>query len=76
MTYSMYILVPLPSLIALARPGALYVNIKSQIFSCPQTALWVTLSLTDSKTLLKNITIQHSERLVTLETCDESNEET
>ena len=36
----------------------------------------MTLSLTDYKSLLKNTTIQHSERLVTLETCDESDEET
>ena len=52
----------------------------SVVFSCPQTALEVTLSLTNSltnyNTLLKNTTIQHSERLVALETCDESNEET
>ena len=33
-------------------------------------------SLTHSYTLLKNATIQHSERLVTLETCDESDEKT
>ena len=36
----------------------------------------MTLSLTNYKTLLKNTTIQHSETLVTLETCDESDEET
>ena len=36
----------------------------------------LTHSLTDSYTLLKNTTIQHSERLVAIEKCDESNEET
>ena len=36
----------------------------------------VTHSLTDYYTLLKNTTTQHSERLVNLETCDESDEET
>ena len=36
----------------------------------------VTHSLTNYYTLLKNTTIQPSERLVTLETCDESDEET
>ena len=36
----------------------------------------VTHSLTDSKSLLKNTTTEHSERLVTLETYDESDEET
>ena len=34
----------------------------------------VTHSLTDSKILLKNTTIEHSERLVTLETCNQSDE--
>ena len=32
--------------------------------------------LTDSLTLLKNTTKEHSERLVTLETCDQSDEKT
>ena len=40
------------------------------VFTCPQTALYVPLSLTDylrpSSTLLKNTTKEHSERLVTL----------
>ena len=36
----------------------------------------VTHSLTDYYTLLKNTTTQHSEGLVTLETFDESDEET
>ena len=36
----------------------------------------VTNWLTKYYTLLKNTIIQHSERLVTLETCDESDEET
>jgi len=38
--------------------------------------LSLTHSLADYKTLLKDTTIQHSERLVTLETCDGSDEET
>ena len=38
--------------------------------------LSLTHSLTDYNTLLKNTTIQLPERLVTLETCDESDEET
>ena len=37
---------------------------------------WPRHSLTNSSTLLKNTTIEHSERLVTLETCDQSDEET
>ena len=37
---------------------------------------WPRHSLTNSSTLLKNTTIEHSERLVTLETCDKSDEET
>ena len=36
----------------------------------------LTYLLTHSYTLLKNTTIEHSERLVTLETCDKSDEET
>ena len=36
----------------------------------------VTNSLTKYQTLLKNTTLQHSEKLVTLETCDKSDEET
>ena len=37
---------------------------------------WPRHSLTDYYTLLKNTAIEHSERLVTLETCDQSDEET
>ena len=48
------------------------------LFSCPQTALQVPLTLvtdwlTDS---LIDTTKEHSERLVTLDTCDEIVEET
>ena len=46
------------------------------IFSCPLTALQVPLSLPPYYTLLKNTTIEHSVRLVTLETCYQSDEET
>ena len=41
-----------------------------------QQALQVASSLSHSKTLLKNAAIEHFERLVTLETCDQSDEET
>ena len=58
----------------------LLICIWSFIFSCHLTALQVHLSLTDSltpyKSLLKNTTTEHSERLVTLETCYQSDEET
>ena len=37
---------------------------------------WPCHWLTDYYTLLKNTIIQHSERLVTFETCDQSDEET
>ena len=50
------------------------------LFSCPPTALWVTMSLTDSLThslpLLKNTTTEHSEILVNLVICYQSCGET
>ena len=52
------------------------------VFSCPQTARQlyigdlVTPYLPTYYTLLKNTTKEHSERLVTLETCYQSDEET
>ena len=50
------------------------------IFSCPPTALCVTMSLTDSLTdslsLLKNTTTEHSEILVNLVKCYQSGGET
>ena len=54
------------------KPTRLLFALGNQIFvfTCPQTALYVPLSLTDylrpSSTLLKNTTKEHSERLVTL----------
>ena len=60
--------------------NCLHMAIELIFFSCPSekrgTALLVASSLTDYYTLLKNTTIEHSERLVTLETCDQSDEET
>ena len=41
-------------------------------FTCHSLTHW----LTDSKSLLKNTTTEHSERLVTLETCYQSDEKT
>ena len=52
----------------------MFLAVPRQLYRWPCHSL--THSLTNYNTLLKNSTIQHSERLVALETCDESNEET
>ena len=62
----------------------MYINLKgavSQFFSCPSQNLEERDScigglVTKYYTLLKNTTIKHSERLVTLDTCNQSDEET
>ena len=53
-------------------------KVKRIHFNCPPWQLnrWTCHSVTHSSTLLKNTTKEHSERLVTLETCNQSDEET
>jgi len=48
---------------------------KLMFFSCPQDSFIIDL-LTHNYSLLKSTTIQHSERLVTLETCEETKTKT
>ena len=51
-----------------------FLAVPRQLYRFPCHSL--TDSLTDSLPVLKNTIKEHSERLVTLETCDQSDEET